>query len=435
MKLIVTLFIFILSGLNFSNNIHSNNFFYKTVQAERATDRLCGSGKPINCSAPIPNPYNSKFHGACAQHDYCYRFGHATYGYERRRCDIRFYKEMNNICTNIDWAMVATGGLSVSACLSASKIYAGAVIAAGASSFKKGRKKCNYKGFCPEGKFSTTGTHYKCTCPVNTKKIYTDKITNATAHCQGFAECPTGKFATDGAHRGCKCPGNKGKKRSGPGDLYAKCKGSAGIATCPKGKFSTTGKFYNCKCPGGKGKRRWGVGKVFGQCKGSYGIATCPTGKFKTIDKYRNCSCPKGTRKKRTGVFNENAQCVRQISCPTGKFKTTGKYHGCSCKGGKGKKTFRYGKKLCKGSAGRAICPTGKFKTTGKFYNCSCRGGSNKKYSGIGKSHAMCRRTTRKAICPNSKFSTTGRWRGCKCPSGKKKKYTNWFKSKARCKK
>ncbi len=355
-KIILLMLIFVLSNIDVRINDNNKitlgfcNVAYASYQT--IPDRLCGSNEPISCSAPIKNPYDAKFQGACSTHDYCYRFGYATYGYSRSRCDTRFLREMNNICFNVDWALVLSGGLSVPACRAAAKIYYGAVVAAGTSAFKKGRIKCRYKGLCHPGKFSTTGYFNNCKCPLNTRKVYTDKITKSTAYCKGLVDCPTGVFYTDGSYRGCRCHGNVGKKYSGPGDIRAKCKGAAGIATCPKGKFSTTGKFNNCKCPSNQGKKRWGVGNMFGMCKGASGQATCPKGRFSTLDKYRNCKC----------VGN------------TGKRYSAGKIYA-----------------TCRGRVNKATCPSGKFKTTKKWRGCICPSGTKKRYTNIFKSKARCR--------------------------------------------
>jgi hypothetical protein len=38
----------------------------------------------------VEHPGADKFHAACAQHDYCYRYGYATYGRSKDDCDKRF---------------------------------------------------------------------------------------------------------------------------------------------------------------------------------------------------------------------------------------------------------------------------------------------------------------------------------------------------------
>ncbi len=356
-KILFLILIFALSNLDVrvNENLNVSLAFCNTAQASYAPvrDRICGSNKPIKCSAPIKNPYDAKFQGACSTHDYCYRFGYATYGYSKFRCDAAFIQEMNNICSNLDWVLLASAGLSFGACRAAAKVYYSAVVVGGASSFKKGRKQCRYMGLCPPGKFSTTGNLNNCKCPLNTRKVYTEKLSKSTAYCKGLADCPTGIFYTDGQFRGCRCHGGGGKIYSGIGNIQARCKGTAGIATCPKGKFSTTEKYRNCKCPGGQGKKRWGIGNMYGMCKGEINKRTCPKGKFSTTGKYRNCKCPGGKGKKRWGIGN------------------------------------MYG--MCKGAVGKATCPGGKFKTTKKWRGCVCPSGKKKKYTNIFKSKAQCR--------------------------------------------
>lgn len=60
---------------------------------------LGGQGEGLNCSIPFPlewamfkrnkddAPISLQFRQACVYHDYCYRHGHATYGYTRADCD------------------------------------------------------------------------------------------------------------------------------------------------------------------------------------------------------------------------------------------------------------------------------------------------------------------------------------------------------------
>ena len=66
----------------------------------------CGGEKPLGCSIPLlvslasdsHNHYNGTFYNACAQHDYCYRHGKATYGTNRESCDDEFLLDMQNLC-------------------------------------------------------------------------------------------------------------------------------------------------------------------------------------------------------------------------------------------------------------------------------------------------------------------------------------------------
>lgn len=73
----------------------------------------CNTGGPPACSAPrvvtllseFHDRYREAFHGACVQHDLCYRHGLATYGFDRAECDARFLDDMRRKCrhwTNLD---------------------------------------------------------------------------------------------------------------------------------------------------------------------------------------------------------------------------------------------------------------------------------------------------------------------------------------------
>lgn len=66
----------------------------------------CGAGKPLGCSVPwlvslaseAHGHYKEKFYDACADHDYCYRHGHASYGLDRKACDDAFLDDMRALC-------------------------------------------------------------------------------------------------------------------------------------------------------------------------------------------------------------------------------------------------------------------------------------------------------------------------------------------------
>ena len=66
----------------------------------------CGGEKPLGCSLPLlvsvasetHRHYQEKFYDACAQHDYCYRHGFASYGMDRKGCDDAFLTDMQNSC-------------------------------------------------------------------------------------------------------------------------------------------------------------------------------------------------------------------------------------------------------------------------------------------------------------------------------------------------
>ena len=66
----------------------------------------CGGEKPLGCSLPLlvsltselHSYYRDEFYDACAQHDYCYRHGFASYGMDRQSCDDNFLLDMQNSC-------------------------------------------------------------------------------------------------------------------------------------------------------------------------------------------------------------------------------------------------------------------------------------------------------------------------------------------------
>lgn len=66
----------------------------------------CGGDKPLGCSVPLLVSLTSEAHGhyqdtfydACAQHDYCYRHGYASYGQDRDACDAAFLEDMLALC-------------------------------------------------------------------------------------------------------------------------------------------------------------------------------------------------------------------------------------------------------------------------------------------------------------------------------------------------
>lgn len=66
----------------------------------------CGGEKSLGCSVPFlidvasesHRHYGKKFYDACAQHDYCYRHGSASYGLDREACDDEFLANMQTSC-------------------------------------------------------------------------------------------------------------------------------------------------------------------------------------------------------------------------------------------------------------------------------------------------------------------------------------------------
>jgi len=77
-----------------------------TIRSWTDPEHPCGAGEPVGCSIPAVVTevskyhveYGEKFHSACVHHDYCYRHGYATYGYDQRFCDDRFYADMKAEC-------------------------------------------------------------------------------------------------------------------------------------------------------------------------------------------------------------------------------------------------------------------------------------------------------------------------------------------------
>lgn len=76
----------------------------------------CGGTKELGCSVPLlvslaskeHKHYRDEFYDACAQHDYCYRHGSATYGVDRQHCDEEFYQNMKNTCPEQRSSTIAT---------------------------------------------------------------------------------------------------------------------------------------------------------------------------------------------------------------------------------------------------------------------------------------------------------------------------------------
>lgn len=70
-----------------------------------------GKGEGLNCSIPIESlffrkkndeaPLSLQFRQACAFHDYCYRHGAATYGYEQVDCDFMLQQHAYRLCPQI----------------------------------------------------------------------------------------------------------------------------------------------------------------------------------------------------------------------------------------------------------------------------------------------------------------------------------------------
>ncbi len=109
----------------------------------------CADGRPLGCSVPLPvaaasvyhDHYRVRFEQACIQHDFCYRHGQATYGYDRGHCDERFLADMEAECESpafgTDWIVGSIDKLSQgAACRSAAAQFYEAVRRFGEKAFR-----------------------------------------------------------------------------------------------------------------------------------------------------------------------------------------------------------------------------------------------------------------------------------------------------------
>jgi hypothetical protein len=96
---------------------------------------------PVATASVYHDHYRVRFEPACIQHDFCYRHGHATYGYDRRRCDERFRADMETECESpafgTDWIVGSIDKLSQgAACRSAAAQFYDAVRRFGEKAFR-----------------------------------------------------------------------------------------------------------------------------------------------------------------------------------------------------------------------------------------------------------------------------------------------------------
>lgn len=111
----------------------------------------CDDERPLDCSVPRLARIASAFHDrfaeyfrpSCRQHDYCYRYGKKTYGFERSDCDRAFLDAMWSQCSgkfNLDLAWRAE-------CAAAAQHFYSAVAEHGAASFPgEDGETCEYAG-------------------------------------------------------------------------------------------------------------------------------------------------------------------------------------------------------------------------------------------------------------------------------------------------
>lgn len=122
-----------------------------TVRSFDAPRNPCDDERPLDCSVPRLARFASEFHDrfadyfrpSCRLHDYCYRYGKKTYGFERSDCDRAFLDAMRQQCAgryNLDLAWRAE-------CVAAARHFHSAVVEHGAASFLgEHGATCEYAG-------------------------------------------------------------------------------------------------------------------------------------------------------------------------------------------------------------------------------------------------------------------------------------------------
>ena len=111
----------------------------------------CDDERPLGCSVPAfarvasetHDRFANHFWPSCRQHDYCYRYGTQTYGFDRNECDEKFLDAMEAQCSgraNLDLVWRAE-------CLLAARHFHSAVVRHGEPSFLGARGDyCEYAG-------------------------------------------------------------------------------------------------------------------------------------------------------------------------------------------------------------------------------------------------------------------------------------------------
>jgi hypothetical protein len=130
-----------------------------SVRSWSRVNQPCGEGRSMGCSVPLPvavisvfhDHYRVRFEQACIQHDFCYRHGLATYGYDRADCDERFLTDMEAECeTGRFGTDVLVGGADLlsrgEVCRSAARQFYDAVRAYGEQAFRREESTvCRYQ--------------------------------------------------------------------------------------------------------------------------------------------------------------------------------------------------------------------------------------------------------------------------------------------------
>ena len=121
-----------------------------TVRSWTEPEHPCGAGEPVGCSLPelitavstYHEEFSDRFRPSCVRHDYCYRHGHATYGYDQRACDDRFYADMKAQCDDGSGVMKALESLA-----DVEKIADGAKCRFSADQFYEAVRQHGHKAF------------------------------------------------------------------------------------------------------------------------------------------------------------------------------------------------------------------------------------------------------------------------------------------------
>ncbi len=111
-----------------------------------------GRGRGLNCSIPgaveglifggtqDKTPVSLQFRQACVFHDYCYRHGHATYGYQKLDCDALLQQHAYRLCRRI-----YTDSLSVADCRERARVVLLGVNAFGGDNFQHGHRSTYFE--------------------------------------------------------------------------------------------------------------------------------------------------------------------------------------------------------------------------------------------------------------------------------------------------
>jgi hypothetical protein len=114
----------------------------------------CLPSSPIDCSTSYASILpqvawaKERFSNACMQHDFCYRYGKATYGHSRSYCDSEFSRNMHKTCNKLSVAMLLSLGIDTATCNAMAVVFRSAVEGLGSGSFENASTStvCEYKG-------------------------------------------------------------------------------------------------------------------------------------------------------------------------------------------------------------------------------------------------------------------------------------------------